>query len=150
MQYSWSSYFMNICFWNLLFCLICAFCVLRFLFEIVKHKTVKIPKRNQWLITVIVAVFLLTALLPDLNHGSMHLLYERSEDVQTAVGVVEKINEPSQLYTTFKGPGKTYGADIIIDGQHFFVPTAEELYIGEWVELRYLPNSRCVLQIQAI
>lgn len=77
--------------------------------------------------------------------GGFFLLFERADDAVTATGVVESIREPSSYFPGLRASDHQ-GADVVIDGERYFMMTAEALEIGDEVRISYLPKSGVVME----
>ena len=100
----------------------------------------------KYILSTIVSISLLFVPCQYLLHGGIYLFFENEQDALTSKGVVEYICEPSERFHTFKSNHK-YGADIVIDGECYFVITAGDINEGDYIEIQYLPQSHFILEI---
>ncbi len=93
-----------------------------------------------------VFIFLMTLTVKCLVNGGISLLTEKADDAVEKSGIIESICEPSKRQPGFRS-GHDHGADVVIDGEVYFVATCEGFEAGAWVTISYLPKSRFVLRI---
>lgn len=104
--------------------------------------------------SLVLVLFLLVVGSGPLFIGGFHLIYEREDDAEVYQGTIEKIEEyptiiaNSSKYTTEYGT--TFGNRLTIDGQIYNIVTSGEFEVGDEVFIRFLPNSRYILEITEI
>lgn len=82
-----------------------------------------------------------------LLNGGFYLLREKAGDALESTGTIECITGPSKHFPGFK-ISHNYGADIVIDGELFFMISSGDYKEGDSVTVRYLPDSHFILEIQ--
>ena len=98
------------------------------------------------LCVVFIGVFFIALNIMSLINGGACLYKEKEEDAILEMGTIEKIVEPSKSIPNFRKDHK-HGADVIIDGEEYFMITCEGFEVGDYVEIEYLPKSKFVLSI---
>ena len=83
-----------------------------------------------------------------LKNGGFGLLKDNCNQTQTVLGIIERIDSPSNRFPGFK-LSHNYGADIVIADKCFFIITSNNLTEGDSVAITYLPHSQFVLSIQS-
>ena len=98
------------------------------------------------LLFVFVGVFFIALNIMSLINGGACLYKEKEEDAILEMGTIEKIVEPNKSIPNFRKDHK-HGADVIIDGEEYFMITCEGFEVGDYVEIEYLPKSKFILSI---
>ena len=47
-------------------------------------------------------------------------------------------------------PTANYGADIVVDDEIYFIEATDGFDVGDEIEIRYLPKSKIILEIQKV
>ena len=47
-------------------------------------------------------------------------------------------------------PTANYGADIVVDDEIYFIEAIDGFNVGDEIEIRYLPKSKFILEIQKV
>lgn len=102
-----------------------------------------------YIIVIIIAFFFIFLVTTDLMNGGIALAQEKNADVLTTEGNINNIISPSKRIRWFKY-GSYRGADLLIDGEQYFVVTAEDFKIGDYVAIQYLPKSHFILHMIAL
>ncbi len=95
---------------------------------------------------VTIFIVLMTPIVKCLLNGGISLLTEKADDAVEKSGNIESICEPSKRLPGFRS-GHDHGADVVIDGEVYFVATCEGFEVGDLVTISYLPKSRFILGI---
>jgi len=73
---------------------------------------------------------------------------DRNETPIYETGIIQRVyyykSDGEQPFTEYRA--RNYSVTITIDGIEYIVLQADTLHRGDEIELRYLPNSRCVLE----
>ena len=105
---------------------------------------------GKLLLAGIVFTMLISISVKALINGGIYLCSEKEEDAIMGIGTIESICEPSKNIPSFKNSyngHKRHGADVVIDGEEYFMITCEGFEVGDYVEIEYLPKSKFVLSI---
>jgi len=95
---------------------------------------------------IVIAVWILSSsILVKLKNGGIYFITEKETDSIVEEGVIENVFNPSERLHGFKS---SYGADIEIDGNLYFIESVEGLNVGDRIEFKYLPKSTCILEIR--
>ena len=105
-----------------------------------------VPETLKYLFCLFIVIFCTVSQCKYLVNGGLKLLTETEDQLLTHIGVIQTITEPSERFPGFKA-SHSYGADIVIDNQVYFVPTSGAFKEGDCVEVGYLPNSHYILSI---
>ena len=103
------------------------------------------------LLAVIAIGFLLFINLRTLFGLGVDLYRDRNEQAIEHRGVIEEIvpiEEPIHKYRTAEGT--SFGVIMTIGGERFHAMSAADFEVGQTVQVLYLPNSHCVLEIHGI
>lgn len=100
-------------------------------------------------ITLAMLMVLLSAIqsyTPTFKNGGIEFLKEKNSEPLVCHGTIESITEFSELISHHHG----FGSDIVIDGVTYIAAEEGDFKVGDKVELRYLENSKFVLEINRI
>lgn len=126
------------------------FALILVVFIIYLLKTVNKEDRIKNLfITLAMLMVLLSALqsdIPTLKNGGIAFLKEKNSEPLVCQGTIESITESSELLPRHHG----FGSDIVIDGVTYIAAEEGDFKVGDKVELRYLENSKFVLEINRV
>lgn len=126
------------------------FALILVVFIIYLLKTVNKEDRIKNLfITLAMLMVFLSALqsdIPTLKNGGIAFLKEKNSEPLVCQGTIESITESSELLPRHHG----FGSDIVIDGVTYIAAEEGDFKVGDKVELRYLENSKFVLEINRI
>ena len=103
------------------------------------------------LLAVITIGFLLYINLRTLFGLGVDLYRDRNEQAIEHRGVIEEIvpiEEPIHKYQTSEGT--SFGVMMTVGGERFHAMSAADFEVGQTVQVLYLPNSHCVLEIHGI
>lgn len=84
--------------------------------------------------------------IPTLKNGGIAFLKEKNSEPLVCQGTIESITESSELLPRHHG----FGSDIVIDGVTYIAAEEGDFKVGDKVELRYLENSKFVLEINRV
>ena len=98
------------------------------------------------LLCVFIGMFFIALNTRSLINGGACLFKEKEDSGIFETGTIEKIVEPSKSIPNFRKDHK-HGADVIIDGEEYFMITCEGFEVGDYVEIEYLPKSKFILSI---
>ena len=108
-------------------------------------------KLLRGLFVVITFGILLYSILRPLFGLGVDLYRDRNEQVIEHRGVIEEIipiEEPIHKYRTAEGT--SFGVMMTVGGERFHAMSAADFEVGQTVQVLYLPNSHCVLEIHGI
>ena len=108
-------------------------------------------KLLRGLLVVINFGILLYSIFRPLFGLGIDLYRDRNEQVIEYRGVIEEIipiEEPIHKYRTAEGT--SFGVMMTIGGERFHAMSAADFEVGQTVQVLYLPNSHCVLEIHGI
>ena len=100
-------------------------------------------------ITLAMLMVLLSAIqsyTPTFKNGGIAFLKEKNSEPLVCQGTIESITESSELLPRHHG----FGSDIVIDGVTYIAAEEGDFKVGDKVKLRYLENSKFVLEINRI
>jgi hypothetical protein len=100
-------------------------------------------------ITLAMLMVLLSALqsdIPTLKNGGIAFLKEKNSEPLVCQGTIESITESSELISHHHG----FGSDIVIGGVTYIAAEEGDFKVGDRVVVRYLENSKFVLEINRI
>lgn len=117
-----------------------------FVSKVMKHESLTKEFKTMLFIGVCFAFVMFSFSINSLKNGGIYLMYEKEDDTITETYVIDKINEPSELYPYFKYNHK-YGADITMNGEIYFAVEAGNFKEGDQVTITYLPKSKVILSI---
>lgn len=152
MLFSYSNYYFHVFFLPVALGLFFSLLLTTSVFSLIKNKA------NESLEKIFVKILFIGAICTtlisicakDLFNGGIYLYSEKETDAVVEIGTIESIKEPSKAIPSFKMPYKEHqrhGADVIIDGEQYFMVTCEGFEVGDYVEIEYLPKSKFVLSI---
>lgn len=121
-------------------------------FGLVRHvisKTMNVVNIISYIVVWLVVGGISFLAVTDIINGGMAVAQERETDALTAHGYVRNIESPSGRILWFKSQGSR-GADIVINGEQYFVASAGDFEEGDYVAIRYLPKSRFILRMVAV
>ena len=108
-------------------------------------------KLLRGLFAVITFGILLYSILRPLFGLGVDLYRDRNEQAIEHRGVIEEIvpiEEPIHKYRTAEGT--SFGVMMTVGGERFHAMSAADFEVGQTVQVLYLPNSHCVLEIHGI
>jgi hypothetical protein len=100
-------------------------------------------------ITLAMLMVLLSAIqsyTPTFKNGGMAFLKEKNSEPLVCQGTIESITESSELISHHHG----FGSDIVIGGVTYIAAEEGDFKVGDKVVVRYLENSKFVLEINRI
>lgn len=100
-------------------------------------------------ITLAMLLVLLSAIqsnIPTLKNGGIAFLKEKNSEPLVCQGTIESITESSELLPRHHG----FGSDIIVEGVTYIAAEEGDFKVGDKVVVRYLENSKFVLEINRI
>ena len=123
--------------------------------DIIRTKTLDFRKYVVNLFIAFIGVATIYAVAPSLVNGGIALSFEDESDAVICSGMIDHIQSRSQkvnharIENTFAYGDNSYlqDGDIYINGQWYYVLSVEGLQVGEYVEYRYLPLSKYILEI---
>ena len=83
---------------------------------------------------------------PTFKNGGIAFLKEKNSEPLVWQGTIESITESSELLPVHHG----FGSDIVIDGVTYIAAEEGDFKVGDKVVVRYLENSKFVLEINRI
>ena len=104
---------------------------------------------KQIFITLAMLMVLLSAIksyTPTFKNGGIAFLKEKNSEPLVCQGTIESITESSELLPVHHG----FGSDIVIGGVTYIAAEKGDFKVGDKVELRYLENSKFILEINRI
>ncbi len=90
-------------------------------------------------------VFLLLINLSSLVQG-IQILREPDPSGLTSSGIIQAIQEVQDGDKINTEYGTGFGQELLINNKLYFIPTAGDLAVGDYVDFRYLPESQCILE----
>ncbi len=90
-------------------------------------------------------VFLLLINLSSLVQG-IQILREPDPSGLTSSGIIQAIHEVQDGDKFHTEYGTGFGQELLINNKLYFIPTAGDLAVGDYVDFRYLPESQCILE----
>ena len=151
MQYSYQKYFYTL-FWYSL-----GITVFAIIFIIIGtyaiFVTAKDPRSNLMdvfgkIFFTAVSVFIaIHGIVPLAQHG-IHLVREKEGDKIECSGIVTDIKEMSQMLKYSFDGHTSFGSDIFIDEERYYVMYTGSLQIGDKVLFEYLPKSKIILSLE--
>ena len=132
-------------------------CIFVFIFGIYGvYGNILIIKKEKKIVETIPKIFFVILIclyiitndtIPKLKNGGIYLFSENGTQCATTINMIENIYNPSNRLNGFKS---SYGADIEMDGVLYFIESIDGFAVGDEVEIKYLPKSKCVLEIKKI
>ena len=104
---------------------------------------------KQIFITLAMLMVLLSAIqsyTPTFKNGGIEFLKEKNSEPLVCQGTIESITESSKLISHHHG----FGSDIVIGGVTYIAAEEGDFKVGDKVVVRYLENSKFVLEINRI
>ncbi len=104
------------------------------------------------LLAVITFGFLLYINLRTLFGLGVDLYRDRNEQAIEHRGVIEEIDPSKEpdLHKYHTAEGTSFGVMMTVGGERFHAMSAADFEVGQTVQVLYLPNSHCVLEIHEI
>ena len=118
--------------------------------ESYKYRTKeRVKKIARYIFSFIVIGCLISVNIVDVSNGGIFLLSEKEEDAIEMYGEIEEIFDPRHVYGKYTVNQKhVFGEYIVINGTKYYLMTSGDLKEGDTVNMKVLPRSRFVLEIQ--
>lgn len=103
----------------------------------------------SYIFGVLMCIWITIPSATSLLNGGIYIGTESEDDAISYTGTIEEICTPSTRFPDFK-TSHNYGADIVIDGETYFVVSCGEFEEGDSVTIHYLPDSHFILCIYEV
>lgn len=125
--------------------------VILLIFVFVLYNTIKKGEKITLYITfgtIVPLLFVLSSLF-QLQYG-IHLFFESENDAIVFVGEIESIDDVFHSPRYYYEEKAVYASIVTIDGLELYFMTSGDLSVGDYVEIKYLPRSTFVLEVELV
>ena len=152
MVFDYDYIFRSICQTPLLIILCSSVVFVKVLIELIKTKFQRSHPHFAFnIVACLIFVLVILEIGGNMKHG-IFLLKEGPSDAIECSGYIDSIY-PTHLNDKFyleELGRRVYGSYVVVDGKKLYFACSEELKVGDYVEVRYLPKSTVVLQYEIL
>lgn len=149
MKFSFDLYKKATLIWPLISCIIGLILIISAIIFMIISKSGYKTKIIQSSTYILVAIYLIIFNAPVLKYG-IHLFNENPESSLVITGTIDEIQSYSKSPKYTLEDRIAFASIVTIDDETYYFMYAEEIDVGEYIEIVYLPNSHIVLEYNII
>ncbi len=145
MKFSYELYKKATLIWPLISCILGSVLIISAILYMFFSKSGYKHKLTRSISFVLLAIYLIVFNAPVLKYG-IYLINENPNSFLVVEGRIDSIEEYSHSPKYTLESYVVYASIVTVDGEEYYFMTAENINIGENIEIIYLPNSHIVLE----